>query len=48
MKIAITVLLMVSIGCKNEATTPKPTASLEELQTQQYIESSVSALRRDL
>ncbi|WP_405252222.1 ASCH domain-containing protein [Dokdonia sp. Asnod3-C12] len=47
MKIAITVLLLVSIGCKNEATTPKPTASLEELQTQQYIESSVSAMWRN-
>ncbi|WP_396596243.1 ASCH domain-containing protein [Dokdonia sp. R86516] len=47
MKIAITLLLLISIGCKNEAPTRKVTASLQEEQTQEHIDSSVSAMWRD-
>lgn len=47
MKIAIILLLLISIGCKNEASSPKVMASLQEEQTQQHIDSSVSAMWRD-
>ena len=47
MKIAITLLFLISISCKNEAPSPKITASLQELQTQQHIDSSVSAMWRN-